>query len=387
MTHPAPTAADRLPAFQRRLAGRADLAFIPLGTDLHYLCGIPRDIPNYGTTLHPGGWLEGAWLTADRDPLLALPRMTAEFKGRGESQGIAIRVLGDQDDPAALVREILAACRLPPRPRIAVSDRAHAESLVHLQALLPEAVFVSATAILRELRVVKSAEEIALMREAGRRTEAAFAATLKQLRFGMTELEVIAEIDLQMRRQGSLGATFTTSLYNSGPAHPLLMGRRLESWRRPIHPPCSVLFDFGASHEGLCYDYGRTVHFGAPDAEQRRVHAVVMAAQAAGIAALKAGQASCAEADAAARRVVEEAGFGPNFRHRLGHGIGWDVHEPPFLTAGDRTPLREGMLFTVEPSILQPQGFSARVEDVVVVRPGGGEKLTGGFQELLVVER
>jgi Xaa-Pro dipeptidase len=386
MTHAAPTAADRLPAFQTLLAGRADLAFIPLGTDLHYLCGIPRDIPNYGTTLHPGGWLEGAWLTPRHEPVLALPRMTAEFKGRGESQGIAIRVLGDHDDPAALARDILGGFRLPPRSRVAISDRAHGESAVHIQALLPDAVFVSATDILRDLRVIKSPEEIATMREAGRRTEAAFAETLKKLRFGMTELDAIAEINHQMQRQGSLGQTFTTSLYCTGPDHPLLMGRRLESWTRPIHPPCSVLFDFGASHEGLCYDYGRTVHFGEPDAEQRRVHALVMQAQAAGIAALKVG-ATCAAVDAAARQVIVAAGDGERFRHRLGHGIGWDVHEPPFLTSSDHTALREGMLFTVEPSVLQPAGFSARVEDVVVARPGGGEMLTGGFQELLVVER
>jgi Xaa-Pro aminopeptidase len=374
----------RLSAFQRLLEGRADLAFIPLGTDLHYLCGIPRDIPNYGTTLHPGGWLEGAWLTPAREPVLALPRMTAEFKGRGESQGIAIRVLGDHDDPAALARDIIAGCRLPAKPRIAVSDRAHGESLVHLQALLPDAVFVSATDILRELRVIKSAAEIATMKEAGRRTEAAFAETLRHLRFGMTELDAIAEINHQMQRQGSLGQTFTTSLYCTGPAHPLLMGRRLESWKRRIEPPCSVLFDFGASHEGLCYDYGRTVHFGEPDAEQRLVHGLVMQAQAAGVAALQVGT-QCAEVDRAARRVIEEAGEGAGFRHRLGHGIGWDVHEPPFLTVSDRTALREGMLFTVEPSILHERGFSARVEDVVVARPGGGEKLTAGFQDLLVV--
>jgi Xaa-Pro aminopeptidase len=383
--HPTATAADRLPAFQALLEGKADLAFIPLGTDLHYLAGIPRDIPNYGTTLHPGGWLEGAWLTPGHAPVLALPRMTAEFKGRGESKGIEIRVLGDHDDPAALARDIFASLRVPARPRIAISDRAHGESAVHIQALLPDAVFLSATDILRELRVIKSDAEIATMREAGRRTEAAFAETLKRLKFGMTELDAIAEINYQMQRQGSLGQTFTTSLYNTGPDHPLLMGRRLESWKRPIHPPCSVLFDFGASHEGLCYDYGRTVHFGEPDAEQRKVHATVMAAQAAGIAALGVGT-TAAQVDASARQVVEDAGYGPNFRHRLGHGIGWDVHEPPFLTKSDHSVLREGMMFTVEPSILQDRSFSARVEDVIVCRPGGGEKLTSGFQELLVVE-
>ncbi len=382
-----PIAAERVAAFQELLGGRADLAFIPLSTDLHYLFGIARDIPKYGVTLHPGDWLEGAWVAPGFPPVLALPRMTAEFGGRGAPEGTELRVLGDWDDPAALVREIVGKFRLPAKPRIAVSDRAHADSVVNIQALLPDAVFCSATAIIRELRLIKSDEEIALMREAGRKTEAAFTEMLPKLRFGMTELDVVAEIDYQMKRQDSLGPTFTTTLYNSGPNHPLMLGRRLESWKRRIETPVSVLFDFGASHGGLCYDYGRTVHFGEPSAEQVRVHALVIEAQRAGIAALKVGETTCEEVDAIARKVIEDAGYGPNFRHRLGHGIGWDVHEPPFLTRGDTTVLREGMMFTVEPSILQPTSFSARTEDVVVARPGGGERLTAGFQDLIVVDR
>ncbi|HZW48051.1 MAG TPA: Xaa-Pro peptidase family protein [Microvirga sp.] len=377
----------RLEAFQRLLQGRADLAYIPLCTDLDYLAGIRRDIPNYGVTLHPGGWLEGAWLTPQHAPILALPRMTAEYGGRAGAEGVEVRVLGDFDEPAVLVQDILRGFRLPQKPRVAVSDQALAESLVHLQALLPDAVFVSATEILRELRTVKTPEEIELMRQAGRITEAAFADVLPKLKFGMTELDVIAEVDYQMKRHGSLGATFTTSLYNSGPNHPLLMGKRLESWKRRLEPPVSVLFDFGASHEGLCYDFGRTVSFGEPSAEQVKVHRLIMESQAVGIAALKAGTATCEEVDHAARQHLVDAGYGEFFRHRLGHGIGWDVHEPPFLTKGDKTPVREGMMFTIEPSIFQARGPSARVEDVIVARPGGGDSLTRGFQELYVVDR
>ncbi|HEX5691892.1 MAG TPA: M24 family metallopeptidase, partial [Roseiflexaceae bacterium] len=124
--------------------------------------------------------------------------------------------------------------------------------------------------------------------------------------------------------------------------------------------------------------------FGEPSEEDRRVHALVMAAQAAGIAALRAGS-TCAQADATARAIIADAGYGEAFRHRLGHAIGMDVHEPPFLTASDSTELRPGMCFTVEPSIFIPHRFGARVEDVVVVREDGGEPLTQGFQELHVV--
>jgi Xaa-Pro aminopeptidase len=112
-----------------------------------------------------------------------------------------------------------------------------------------------------------------------------------------------------------------------------------------------------------------------------------MDSQAAGIAMLKADAATCEEVDKAARQVIVDGGYGAYFRHRLGHSIGWDVHEPPFLTQGDTTTLRNGMLFTIEPSIFQETGCSARVEDVVVARLGGGERLTNSYQDLIVVDR
>ena len=178
------------------------------------------------------------------------------------------------------------------------------------------------------------------------------------------------------------------SLYNTGPNHPMLFrtpsAAELAAGAHPRR--CRLLFDFGAVHDGMCYDFGRTVSFGAPSDEQVKVHRLIMASQAAGIAALKAGAVTCEEVDRVARAVIEDAGYGAFFRHRLGHGIGWDVHEPPFLTKGDTTMVEEGMIFTIEPSIFQDRTFSARVEDCIVARPGGGEALTTGFQELIVVE-
>jgi Xaa-Pro dipeptidase len=377
---------ERLLRFQSAMDGKADCAFLPISADLHYLTGVPRDIPNFGATIHPGAWLEGAWIAPGRAPVLLLPRMTAEFGGLGALQNIDIRVLGDWDDPAKLARSVLDTFALPAQPRVAVGDHATGETITHLQALLPGAVFVSATDLLRPLRVIKSEDEIATMRRAGEITEQAFAAVLAQLKHGMTELDIVSEVDYQLRRHGALGPSFTTSLYNSGPNHPLLMGQREITWPRVLTPPVSILFDFGAAYQGFCYDYGRTVSFGEPPDELRRVHQLVMASQQAGIRAMQAGAVTTEQVDAAARQVIEDAGYGEAFRHRLGHGIGMDVHEPPFLTKGDMTPIREGMLFTVEPSITQFDTFSARVEDVIVARPGGGEPLTRGYQDLIVIE-
>jgi Xaa-Pro dipeptidase len=376
---------QRLAAFQERLGAVADVAFFPRSADLQYLAGVPRDIPNYGAVMHPGAWVEGAWLSPGAEPLLALPRMTAEFGGLAGLGGVRLHVLADADDPAAMVRGFLDSLDLPAAPRIAIGDATHGATVSALQRLLPSATFLSATDLLRPLRVVKSDEEIDVMRRAGAITEAAFADVLTRLEHGMTELDVVTEVDHQLRRHGSLGPSFTTSLYTSGPHHPLLFGQREATWRRRLTPPVSILFDFGAILDGYCYDYGRTVFFGEPDPTYRRVFDLVMASQAAGIAAL-AGGATAAAVDAAARDVIAAAGYGEAFRHRLGHGIGLDVHEPPFLTVGDTTVLQEGMLFTVEPSITQFHTFSARVEDVVVVRPGGGEPLTAGFRDLLVVD-
>lgn len=380
------TYTDRIQRFQSVIAGNADLVFLPISTDLQYLTGVPRDIPNFGVTLHPGAWLEGAWMTPQSSPTLLLPRMTAEFGGLNQLQGIDIRVLGDWDDPAVLVRDLLKTFKLPTNPRVAISDTATGETVVQLQKILPTAQFSSATHLLRQLRVVKSEDEIAIMRRAGEITEAAFADVVAKLKHGMTELELMSEVDYQLRRHGSLGPSFTTSFYNSGPNLPLLFGQRLKTWPRVLTPPVSILFDFGGVYDGFCYDYGRTVSFGQPPEEFQRVYKLVMDSQAAGIAALKAGQATTSQVDVAARKVIEDAGYGEFFRHRLGHGIGMDVHEPPFLTKGDETPLQEGMMFTIEPSITQLNSFSTRVEDVVVARPNGGEPLTKGFQSLIVID-
>lgn len=377
---------SRLAAFQALLAATADLAFLPISADLQYLAGVPRSTPNFGAVRHPGMWVEGGWIAPGRNPVLALPRMTAVFGGLPDLPHVEVRVLGDWDDPSAFMRALLHDLGLPAQPRVAVSNHTTAETILALQSVMPQARFVSAATLMNSLRAIKSEDEIALMRRAGEMTEAAFAAILSQLRHGMTELDVMAEVHFQLWRHGSPGSSFTPLLENSGPSHPLFLGQPLDAWKRELHPPVSVLFDFGAIYQGYCYDFGRTVFFGEPDAEALRVHRLVMDAQAAGIAAMRAGQITAAEVDTQARGVIEEAGYGAYFMHRLGHSIGLDVHEPPFLTAGDDTILRKGMLFTVEPSIMMADRYSARVEDVVLVQDSGGEPLTKGFQTLHIVD-
>jgi Xaa-Pro dipeptidase len=376
---------SRIDRFAADLAAEGELAFLPVSADAQYLTGVPRPMPNFGATLHPGDWAEGIWLAPGHRPAFVVTRMSSELGGQMGSSLCSVRQLADNEDPESVVDRLLSEFGVSERARVLVGDQTAGKTISRLQALRPGATFVSATRLLMAQRRIKGPSEIDALRQAGELTEAVMGAVLARLRHGMTELDVISEVDHQLRRRGSLGSSFTTMVYCSGPRHPLLLGTPLESQPRPLLPPVSVLFDFGAIVSGYCYDYGRTVCFGEPTGDQRRVHQLVMGAQAAGIAALVPGTTG-SQADRAARKVIDDAGYGPAFRHRLGHGIGLDVHEPPFLAAGEETPLEAGMTFTVEPSILQDAGFSARVEDIVVVGDGGGVPLTSGQRSLLVVD-
>lgn len=374
----------RIKNFQQALHGKADVAFFPLSADLQYLAGVSREMPTFGATHHPGEWVEGLWIAADQAPVMALTRMTASFT---PPKGIEnVMVLGDHDDPQKFLRGVLAKLNLADLHQVALGEAVTAETAGQLQQLFLGVTFISASLLLSDQRQIKSADEIGLMRKAGEITEAAFTEVIKNLRHGMTELDIILETDYQLRKQGGMGSSFNTTLYVVGPNHELLFNQKEVTWPRVLTAPVSILFDFGAIYEGYCYDFGRTVSFGDPAADLRLAHRLVMGAQAAGIATMRAGEATAEQVNAAARAVIENAGMGETFRHRLGHSIGLDVHEPPYLTQGDETVLQEGMLFTVEPSVLVPFAGSARVEDVVQVGPEGGIPLTTGFQELIVVD-
>src|SRR5260221_2392536 len=317
--------------YQKRLAGlrqqmaqaSIDVVFLPISADLQYLTGIPRDMPIYGAVLYPGRWMEGAFIGQTVGPVITLPRMTAEFHLQGAVSG-DVRVIKDQDDPFAIARDVLKLFNPGAKPRIALGNDARAETSVALQGLYPGAIFSNAGDLIRPLRRIKSQEEIDALRHAGSITEAAFKDVLPKLHHGMTELEIMSEVDFQLRKHGAIGPSFVTAMYNRGPNYQPGLGHANKMRNTPLMPPVSLLFDFGAAEDGFCYDYGRTVFFGTPNAEAQKIYDTIMSSQAAGIRALKAGAVTCQDVDRAARKVVVDAGFGPNFRHRLGHGIGME---------------------------------------------------------------
>ena len=236
------------------------------------------------------------------------------------------------------------------------------------------------SSLVNELRRVKTAEELEAMGSACRTVEQAMTAVAPRVQPGVTMADLRDEVEHQLRLAGSLTPSFATHIFTG-------MGRdSLDSStgtaRTPVSDGTAVLFDFGGVVDGYCSDFGRTVVAGEPSTELVETYDVMLAAAEAGRAACRPG-ALAREANDACRAPIEEAGLGEHFRHRMGHGIGLDIHERPFLSPEDETPLEAGMTFTDEPSIIVPGSFGMRIENIVVCADGGARVLNGYPDDLV----
>jgi len=362
-----------------RLAARmqrdgVDLLFLPPSGDLEYLTGMERRVPSFGNIAYAHGWVAGAFFAPGRDPVFVLPRMVAEFDAPGGVPGEVV-VVREADDGRALFGR--AAASFGPVRTLAIGARTWGETVIQLLTALGaapgELALVNGDTLLNSLRRVKSPEELALMERACRIADQAMAAVATRVQAGVTEQDLAEEVDHQLRRHGSRTVSFDTGVFAIGRG----VGDRDADVRlsdRPLPPGTGVSFDFGAVVDGYCSDFGRTVFLGEPDEEFRRAYDLVIAAQAAGIAAVRPGVPAAA-VHHACRQVIVEGGYGDWFRHRTGHCIGLDVHEHPFISEEDQTPLEPGMTFTIEPSIFWPGQVGTRIEDVIVCEPEGGRKL------------
>ena len=234
--------------------------------------------------------------------------------------------------------------------------------------------------LFQTLRAVKSEEELASMTEAQRISEAALEEVLHLIRPGMTEREVASELVYRMLRHGSEGNSFDpivvtgskTSLPHGVPGD------------KVIQTGDFVTMDFGSLKNGYCSDMTRTVAVGSATDEMKNVYDVVLRAQLAGIRAAKAGVLG-RDIDAASRRVIEEAGFGPYFGHGFGHCLGLEIHEPPFASPKGNVPLPAGSVSSAEPGIYLPGRFGVRIEDVMILRETGAELITRAPKELIIL--
>jgi Xaa-Pro aminopeptidase len=229
-----------------------------------------------------------------------------------------------------------------------------------------------------ELRWTKDAEELRMLEQAQEATDQAFDAILDTLALGMTERQVAHELDTEMRRAGADAPAFDSIVaFGENAAEP-----HHEPGHRVLEEGDVVKLDFGALWDGYHADMTRTIAFGAPPPELRKVHDIVREAQQAAIDAVREGVVA-AEIDRAARTVIEHAGYGEAFSHGLGHGVGLQIHEGPWFHPSSNDVLPAGAMMTVEPGVYLPGVGGVRVEDIVEVTAGGCRVIPTATRELV----
>ncbi|MBO3739251.1 aminopeptidase P family protein [Actinoplanes flavus] len=347
-------------------AGLTGLLVTP-GPDLVYFTGYrPTAITERITMLV---------LDRDHEPRLIVPTLErADAEAAPGASAVTISDWRDGADPYAATARLLAA-----DGRYAISDSAWALHLLALQREVPASWFTSMTGTLPMLRAVKDADEIERLAGAGAAADAAYEEIVRTRFAGRTEHAVGTELAGLLREHGHSQVDFT--VVGSGPngADP-----HHEMGDRVIVEGDMVVLDFGGLKDGYGSDTTRTVHVGEPTGPEREIHDVVRHAQQAAFEAVRPG-VTCADIDRVARTVIEDAGYGPHFIHRTGHGIGLTTHEPPYLVEGETRPLVPGMCFSIEPGIYLPGRFGVRIEDIVTVTGNGGRRFNNTSREMRIV--
>jgi Xaa-Pro dipeptidase len=282
-----------------------------------------------------------------------------------------VKTWQEDEDPIALAGKLLSG-----RKTLGVEGTTNYATAIALSAATSVKI-EDGTPVFDALRMIKSPEEQAFIRDAGKRTNLAIEGTHKRLRAGMSESEVARILEEEFTRKGARGG----GLVQFGPSSAFPHGAPAE---RRLAKGDAVLIDCGCRIRGYSSDITRTVSFGPPSDEFRKVYATVDRAQMAGIEALKAGAAG-EDVDRAARKVIEDAGYGKYFTHRLGHGLGMDGHEQPYLVRGNKKPLVAGNVETIEPGIYIPDRFGVRIEDDYAVGADGARSLSVRPGEMVVL--
>jgi Xaa-Pro aminopeptidase len=355
--------------WERLEAEGIEALFLAPSADLEYLTGVERQVPHFGQVAYAHGWVAGAFFRPKEEPVFLFPRMFAAFDLRELPAGEVI-VVNETDDGRALFAAV--AARIGGSGVVAVGDRVWAEATLQLGRALGFERLRTGSHLVNELRRIKTDEELAAMGRAIATVEATMAAVAPLVVPGVSMVDLAEAVEHELRAAGSRAPSFATHIFTGLGEEDFDSGR--STGRDPIPEGTSVMFDFGGVVDGYCSDFGRTVYCGEPPDDYLQAYGVMLAAQEAGRAAARPG-ALARDANAACRAPIEAAGLGEHFRHRMGHAIGMDVHERPFLSPEDETPLRAGMTFTDEPSIIVPGRWSLRIEDIIVVEEGGGRKL------------
>ncbi|MBP7707152.1 MAG: aminopeptidase P family protein [Candidatus Aminicenantes bacterium] len=339
-----------------------DAMFVGGGTNLLYFTKV-------------GWWLServfGVLISAKKDPVWVCPAFEVERAKELVPAGQEIRTWEEHESPYALIGGVLKDLGAA-TGRLATAPDLRAFEVHGLKRTLTASEIVDGAPVTEGCRGVKSAKEIAYLDLANRITKLAYREGFKSLREGMTTRDLAGAIAAATQKLGSQGGGGPQFGPNTAFPHGSQVPRTLQ-------PGDAVLVDGGCGIEGYRSDVTRTVVFGKPTDKQKKVWDIVRKAQKAALAAAKPG-ATCESVDRAARKVVEDAGYGPGYKyfaHRLGHGIGMEGHEYPYLVKGNTLKLEPGMTFSNEPGLYIYGEFGIRTEDCMVVTETGARHLGG----------
>src|SRR5256885_13291651 len=372
-TKRAPSAQLGAEVFSRRIERlRAELTT----RNLDLFVAAPSTNYSYFTGYNPGRSERfiGLFVPARGAPVIVCPAFEVERITRNTTlPGLAVRGWQEQDNPFVLVRQTIG----PMKPQRGRGEAILEGTLDYDSSLRLGAAFgsgwrtQSAQPVTERLRMIKFPEELALIRGAIAITEAAIAAAFAALTPGVTERQVADALADDMRRRGASGGGGlvqfgpSSALPHGGPGGPKLEKEMV------------VLIDAGCQVGGYTSDITRTIWYGdTPSDEFKKVFNLVHDAQTAATQLAAPFTVTCEQMDAVARGVITSGGYGPSFTHRLGHGMGMDGHEVPYLVQGNETRLEPGMVFTIEPGIYQLGHFGVRIEDDCLMTDKGVEVLS-----------
>ena len=358
--------ANRLRRAQAEMAQHnVDLLIVGPSPDLFYLIGYEG---------HESERMSVLVLPREGQAQYVVPRLEAALLDGKESL-LNLVPWTETEQPATVLAGIAGAAA---SGTIAVNDDLWSVFLLRLQEAMPQARWIEAAGLLRPLRMLKDAAEVATMAEVARRTDETWEEFIRQPVAGLTELEAKDRLEAALKARGVTPAfcIVASGPHSASPHH--------NAGDRVIQEGDALVVDWGGKLDGYYSDVTRSAHVGQPSAEYEAAYAAVLAANEIAFSAVLPG-VPCEEVDRAAREFLTARGYGEAFFHRVGHGLGLAVHEEPYLVAGNDLPLAEGMVFSDEPGVYFPGTFGIRIEDTVVVTADGGEKLNHATRALTIL--
>lgn len=333
-----------------------------------------------GFYTNPHERLLGLCVFQDQEPILICPNMEVS---QARSKGWEYEIIGysDTDNPWNMIQESLKKRNITPSKIAVEKEHMNIERYEKLQQLFGNPAFVAAEEKMHLLRMVKDEKEVSILRQAAELADFGVEVGVNAIEEGKPELEILATIEYELKKKGINQMSFATMV---------LTGLKTAAPHgKPgldlVQKGDLVLFDLGVVLDGYCSDITRTVAFGSVNEKQKEIYETVLRAQKAAVEASRPGVA-IGSIDTIARDIITEAGFGEYFTHRIGHGLGIDVHEFPSMNATNTMLLQKGMSYTVEPGIYVPSIGGVRIEDDLLITEDGVEILTSYPKELQIIK-